>query len=408
MPKMKMTELAIRNLKSTDRQVEYFDQNFSPGVSGSLGLRVSRGGRKSWFIAYRLRDDARQVKQKYTFDGYPDVSLKGARKQAGVLLAQIHSGANPKAEQQARRQALTFRELCDLYLEKHAYKKKAASSAKGDRQAIDRDLVPVWGKMKAGDIKKRDVISLIDDIGNRAPVMANRTLALVSKIFNFAIDRDILDRNPAVRVKRVVVERPRERVLTEDEIRILWEIFDGLGTNGRRVLSPLMSAMMKVRLFTAQRHAEVSRMRWQDIHDDMWEIPAEFTKNNNSHRVPLTKPVLDILSSLPQASEWVFPSPRNSATYISNVHKALNRLRKESGIDDFTLHDFRRTAASFMARSSVPRFEIARVLNHADSSVTGIYDRYGYDREKRRALEKWADRLQRITADEKAKIVNLR
>lgn len=140
----------------------------------------------------------------------------------------------------------------------------------------------------------------------------------------------------------------------------------------------------------------------------MWEIPSEFTKNNNSHRVPLTKQVLDIIASLPHVSEWVFPSPRNSATYISNVHKALNRLRKESGIDDFTLHDFRRTAASFMARSGVPRFDISRVLNHADSSVTGIYDRYGYDREKYRALKKWADRLQRITADEKAKIVNLR
>ena len=403
MPSIRMTELAVRSLKPVEKQVEYYDATFNPGVAGSLGLRVNRQGQKSWFVSYRLKDDLRQIKQKFKFGGFPDLNLKSAREKAGNLLSEVSGGVNLKARQQIARQEPTFADLCELYMIKHALLKKAASSAKGDRQAINRDLVPAWGRLKAKSIRKREVIALIDTIGERAPITANRTLALVRKIFNFAIDRDLMEGNPAARVKTVVPEKSRERVLSANELKRIWEVLDQVGES---VLTTQMAALLKIRLLTAQRHGEVSQMRWQDIREDAWVIPGEFTKNGKLHLVPLTAIARVVINALPRSSDWVFPSTRGG--HIKDIYKAINKLKIASGVIDFTPHDFRRTAASSMAQAGVARFDIARVLNHSDNSVTAVYDRYSYEREKRVALQKWENKLLQVVGVRLPSVLNLR
>lgn len=156
-----------------------------------------------------------------------------------------------------------------------------------------------------------------------------------------------------------------------------------------------------LRLLTAQRGGEIESMAWKDLdlENGWWTIPGEIAKNGLAHRVPLTSMALQLLNQLQPISgdrRWVFPSPTVQGQHITNVQKAAIRVKQRSGVEDFVLHDLRRTAASYMASGGVSRLAIAKVLNHADPSVTAVYDRHSYDPEKRNALERWEEKLMEI------------
>jgi integrase len=152
-------------------------------------------------------------------------------------------------------------------------------------------------------------------------------------------------------------------------------------------------------------------MRWQDVADEgragtWWTIPAERHKGGREHRVPLVEAAVSTLKRLHGVTgsfDHVFPSPKPTAAapHVSNPQKAAERLWKLAGVEGATLHDLRRTAASGMAMLKVPRLVVGKVLGHADADVTGRYDVHAYDREKRAALQKWADELERIAKAKK-------
>jgi integrase len=316
------------------------------------------------------------------------------------------------------------------YLKKHADKKRSRYE---DNRIIEKDLKPHWKDRKAYDIKRRDVIQLLDKIVERgAPIQANRTLALIHKMYNWGIGRDLVESNPCTQVKAPGREKQRDRVLSEIEIKTLWAAF--------KVEGKSIEPMFKLRLVTAQRGGEIESMRWQDIdlESSWWTIPAEFSKNNLSHRVPLSDIAIDILLAHKRAmdtdlektkhkaqesgktedktnyekkiekySKWVFPSPVYKGDHITNVQKAVARVKEHSGVDDFKLHDLRRTAASHMTSMGISRLVVSKILNHVEQGITRVYDRHSYDKEKRTALEKWARRLLTILTGQKAKVVKL-
>jgi integrase len=205
-------------------------------------------------------------------------------------------------------------------------------------------------------------------------------------------------------------ETSRDRVLTIDEMRRVWTAFESE--------DPLIRAVFQLRLMTAQRGGEVMQMKWEDIDlaNGWWSIPAAVAKNGKSHRVFLTPAATTILTDLrvwheqrvdeinvgrakkhekpKQMSPWVFPSPRANEP-VSWIHKAAQRIRKASGVD-FRPHDLRRTAASLMTAAGTPRDVVKKLLNHADRDITAVYDRYSYDVEKKKALIKWGEQLDRI------------
>jgi integrase len=201
-------------------------------------------------------------------------------------------------------------------------------------------------------------------------------------------------------------------VLGDEEIRLLWSALEREERNGRY----LIAAFYRIRCLTAQRGREVLRMKWSGISHEpagaVWTVPNDVTKNRQSHRVPLSAAVLEILKAVGtrleedrrranqwrerkgqaprQPSDWVFRSPRGNAP-MASTQKAFERLRLSCGNPDFTAHDLRRTAATRMTGElKIPRFTVARVLNHLEPGVTGVYDRYAYDDEKRDALTRWA------------------
>jgi integrase len=306
--------------------------------------------------------------------------------------------------------------------------RKFKRSADEDQRILDVDVLPRWRDRSVRELTRRDVRVLIERVAERAPVMANRVLAVVRKMLNFAVDHDWIDANPAARVQKPAPEASRDRVLTADEIRRLWRLLSHFPTTAERPapgrrraqgetddpicpVSPWLAASMKVRLLTAQRGGEVARMRWQDLeleraNDETivrgwWTIPTEFTKNGEPQRVPITADVAALIQGqepkdVDERGIYVF-SRDGDAAALDRSKKASAALARVLGID-FRGHDLRRTAATGMAEAGIPREHIARVLNHVEGGAraTKVYDRYSYDNEKRIALEAWERRLQRI------------
>lgn len=365
-------------------RVEYWDAG-TPG----FGLRVSDSGRKTWVLMYRHRRRLRRL----TLGTYPALSLAGARDKAKAALRQVADGTDPAEAKKVDRHADTFSDLAEQYIDRYAKDRKR--SWKEDRRALDRDLLPRFGNRKASDIKRREVIDCLEAIKARgAPVLANRTLEIIRRIYNWGIGQEIIEANPCTRIEPPGAKVSRDRVLNDDEIRAIWVTLD------QRPLS--IAARFRLMFLTAQRPGEVRHLRWQDVDRaaGWWTVPGESTKNRLTHRVPLSAQALEVLDQLGRSGgdEWVFPSPTISGPIRSNA-KALKRIREASEVQ-FWAHDIRRTVASRLTGDlGVSRLTVSKILNHVETGITATYDRHSYDQEKRHALEAWGRRLDEILAD---------
>lgn len=374
-----LTDRGIRGLKPRAKQFEVSD----PKTAG-LTLRVLPSGAKRW--SFRFRNGSRWG--RIALGPYPQVGLADARDLAGEHTRAVRRGGNPSAERRQQRQAehYTFGALCDRYLEQHAKPRKR--SWREDARILRADVPRSWRRLPVEEITRRDVRAVIDAKAQRRPIQANRVRALLHTVFNFALEREIVEYNPVTRTPRPGVEQSRDRVLTEDEIRAFWSATEGM--------EPSLRAFWRLRLVTAQRAAEVLSMRWSDFEGGWWTVPAEVVKNKRSHRVPLSSLALEILGELPRVG---------GCGYVLRDGCSKNRRGASArafDLPDFRGHDLRRTAASYMASAGVPRIYIAKVLNHADSSVTAVYDRHSYDPEKRSALDTWGRKLRAIVEQSEA------
>lgn len=390
---MTLTDRTIRALKPAPQRIEVFDDKI-PG----LALRVTPQGIKSWSLRYRVGG---QQMPRLTLGRYPTVTLEKARKKAQLELRAVDGGANPAAEKRAIRQGETVADLATEYLEKHAKVKKR--SWREDDRYLNAEVLPTWKHRKVKELTRRDVRVLIDGIADRgSPISANRCLALVRKMLNYAVSKDWIEANPAALMAKPGAERSRERVLTDEEIRLVWAACEAE--------RPAMCALMRLRLLTAQRGGELARLRWNDLEGEWFTIPSTVTKNKLAHRVPLTTTAKAIFDALPriEGCEYVFPG-RSGNRPCGDAKKAGRRIAARVlatlqeadatiAVFDFRGHDLRRTASTQMAAAGVSQADIAKVLNHVEGGprATHVYNRYQYDREKRIALEAWERTLTRI------------
>ncbi|MDP2179994.1 site-specific integrase [Methylicorpusculum sp.] len=383
MPKCSFTLRWIDTVKLPDQgQTDYFDERTT-----GLGLRISSAGRKSWFVMYRHAGRLR----RYTLGTFPALGLADAREKAKALLHEAALGNDPASEKQVKRGAVTFGQLAEQYIELHAKARK--KSWKEDQRILDHDALPLWKNVKAHEIKRRDIIALLDKIVLRAPIQANRTLALVRKLFNWAISRDLLEINPCAQVQMPAKENKKDRVLSEDEIVKFWITLSSAS------MSELSRLCLQFQLVTAQRKGEIVIAEWCefDLNNGWWTIPSEKVKNKLSHRVPLSPSALSLLEKIKLISgesRWLFPSAKGDKPIRdTSIDHALHKNEALFQIPPFTPHDLRRTAASHMTSLGVSRLTVSKILNHSESGITAVYDRHSYDREKRAALMLWSDRL---------------
>ena len=373
MPTRRLTDQAVRSLRPDTRQVDYWDVN-----PKNFGVRISPAGRKTFVVRYRNAGRYRRM----SLGVYPTVTLADARGHARQVLGEVAGDEDPAQVRQDARRAPSFEALAALYLEKHARVRKR--SWRQDRRVIENELLPKWRTSRASEIRRRDVRELVEAIAERpAPIAANRIRALISKIFNFGISREMVEFNPCAQLERPAPERQRDRVLTDTEIRTFWTALDQ---------EPLeIAAAFRLRLVTAQRGVEVHNMRWANVDLDSrwWTVPASDAKNGLPHRVPLNNLAVDILTGLRERTA----SDASASIYVmtgARGPKQRAAVSNRLGLDDFRGHDLRRTAASRMASAGVPRLVVGKVLNHVEQGVTAVYDRHSYDREKRAALDAWA------------------
>jgi len=383
MPTLMLTDRQVAAIKPTTTRVEYVDEKV-PG----LALRVTPNGAKSWTVRYRHRGRLRRL----TLGSASVIPLVKAREHVRDLLHEASKGADPATEKQAGRKAETIGDLAALYIEKWAKLRKR--SWKADDNLLRNKVLPTWQHRAIADITRQDVRGMVEDVAEAgAPIVANRVAALLSKMFAFALDRDLVQASPAVRIPRPGQEHARDRVLTEDELRSLWQEFGALDKP--------MAAFYKLRLLTAQRGGEVTSMRWQDLDlsNAWWTIPAGVSKNRLAHRVPLSPTVVTLIETLKTAAmDPVFVLGAASRTKGAGARG--KRQQSEAAatftVPDFRGHDLRRTAASMMASGGIPRLTISKILNHVERSITAVYDRHSYDAEKRAALDWWDAKLRAI------------
>ncbi len=379
---MKFTDKAIQAYKPKAQQYEVWE-----GSRVGFGLRVSPGGRKSWVYVYRFQGKARRL----TLGAYPSMSLAQAHEAHAKARQTLEKGSDPGAlelaEKERARKSPTVADLAKEYMEK--WSKPRKRSWKEDERLLNREVLPHWGKRKAGDVTRRDVLQLIEAVVERgAPIQANRLFSVIRKMFNFAVERDIVPYSPCLAVRAPAKPNRRDRVLTPDEIKAFWE-----GLEKAKWVGEASKRALKLVLVTAQRPGEVLGASWKEIEGEWWTIPGEKTKNGIPHRVPLSSLALELMGA--RGEGLLFPSPKNPQVPIevTALAHAVRRNREAIKVENFTPHDLRRTAASHMTGAGIPRLTVSKILNHAEQGVTAVYDRHSYDREKRQALGKWGSTI---------------
>lgn len=373
--------------------VDYFD-DMTPGLS----LRVTANDARTWTVFYR---DENGRQKRLTLGRFPTVSLADARELAREAQLRVAKGGDPVVEKRAAHDGLTFGELAATYIERHAKPNKR--SWKEDDRQLESSLLPKWRNRPAAELGADDLLAILNaKVTEGSPVAANRLRALVSRIYTFGAEQRLVSptANPVIGVKKPTKEKTRERLLTWDEIRRLWEACS--------TQNAYVCAWFRLRLVTAQRGGELLQMRWPDIDpkSHFWTIPAQFVKNAHGHRVFLNKTARQLLATVPrdERSVWVFPKSfmgdykhvgrRLAQSTRANIVATQKKEGAARDRADIRGHDLRRTAASMMASGGVPRFVISRILNHSeDKDITSVYDRYSYDAEKKAAMEFWDRQL---------------
>jgi len=326
---------------------------------------------------YRL---AGRKKHRYKLGTYPTIKLAEAREEARRLLAQVQRGIDPKYEaaQAAKDEEYTVKRLATEYIERDAKRRNKRWQDKDNQ--LHCYVLPRWGKRPATTITTKDVIKLNDEMQEVGAATARNVYALVRHMFSWAVERQLVPATPCT-VKSPPPLRSRERTLTSDEINAIWHALPGYP----------FGPLGKLLFLTAQRRTNVAEMRWSDIDlkKGEWIIPGDTHKSKREHLVPLSEATTEVLDSLPRAGEFVFSGRVAADRPFSGFSKAKTRLDDASGVDDWRLHDIRRTVATMMQEIGIAPHVIEAVEGRISGSLGGVasvYQRYGYDREKRDAL----------------------
>jgi integrase len=377
----------------------------------SFGCRITDRGVVSFFVMRRMHGKPQPV--RVVLGRYPEISLAAARKLATTALGDLVAGVHPKQRERLR-QVSTFGALAEEFLRRPAAARQRTAAA--IEKNIQRHLLPRWGTRIAAEIKRSDVIAMVEEIDQASgPYMAAKTLALASSIYRFGITRELgnIESNPCQFIKPsefVGAMAPRQRVLSDSEIVLIWRATQGHIRNGIESTYP-GGPFVRFLLLTAVRRSEAARMVWSEVDLDnaLWVIPAHRTKSSAPHEVPLSGMAADLLRSLPRlAGDFVF-SANGGRAPIKGFGKFKDTIdARATGLTNWRFHDLRRTARTNLASLGVAPFIAELILGHQQKDVHRVYDTHRYQAEKREALERWANRLRDIVTPPPANVRQLR
>lgn len=376
-----LTAKTIEALKPQAKRYEVHDLH-CPGLS----IRVSPQGHKVFTAKFRYGISQKRIK----LGVYPRISLATAREKAIDILRQVDEGIDPTKRR--RTANMKVESVCREFIRLHAQARN--KSWREAERILEREFIGAHGQRDIREIKRHDILELMDAAIDRGSgYQANRILSHVRKLFNWCIERGIIEISPILGLKPPTKEVSRERALADNEIVRLLRAC-------RNDVYPFRQ-YVPILLATAQRRGELAEMRWSEIDFDAktWVIPSDRAKNGKQHVVPLSAFALNMLAQVPRFldCDYVFTTTRT--TPVSGFSKALRRLSQGSETSDWRWHDLRRTAASGMARQGVAPHVVEKILNHVSGIISGVaavYNRHGYDAEKIAALDGWGRTLEQL------------
>jgi integrase len=424
-----LTAAAVEKLKATSARQEIAD-----GLLPGLYLIIQPSGAKSWAVRYRRNGKPR----KLTLGSFPKLELADARKQARAALLQAQTGGDPALEKKIERKRSaegkdTFEAVARLFIERHQKPKNRSWRETARILGIIPDpanrnprdpktfvlakggITARWRDRKMAEIKRAEIIALLDDIvDGGAPIAANRTLAALRKLFNWCMERDLIEASPCGGVKPPAPEKRKDRYLSNSEIRWFWQAAD-------EETGPF-GVYAKVLLLTGQRKSEILNMEVPEIDGEgVLVLPSARTKNKREHAVPLCDTASALLASVQRVSgkrEYYFST--NGITPLSGFSKAQTRFRKrmlelareEQGpsleIKSWSWHTLRHTFKTWMQEARVDKDVRNAVQNHYDDDMDSRYGHYSFLREKRQVLSDWEAYVLNAISRKGAEIVKLR
>lgn len=339
-----------------------------------LKLAVHPHGNKTYYLCRRVKGRYQRIK----VGNLSDLTIEQAREQAKKLNSVITLGGDPQEEKRKQRNQITFRQLYDVYYQEYSsvYNKRPMDN----RKTVELHVFPVLGKKSIDEITRDNIRKLHLEISEkRAGATANRILALVNSVFNFAIKHEYYEGiNPCFGIKKFRTHS-RDRFLSKEELIAFFEAIEQE--------EELFKHFFQILLFTGARKGNVLAMKWADIDFDLcrWRIPDTHTKNKDVNIVVLSSEVVEILKlrneqnkKLETPSLFVFQGDGKDG-YLKDPKKAFARIRKRMNKPDIRMHDLRRTLGSYMAISGASMPIIGKALNHKSQVSTAIYARLSQD-----------------------------
>jgi integrase len=331
-----------------------------------LLVQITGTGRKT-FQLYK-KHQGRPI--RVSIGTFPEYSIENARRKAREVKIALDTGENPNDTTRAQRQEMTFSDLFQVYLERHAKIRKLTWHE--DETYYKRHLLLI-GKKRLSELTRRDIASIHSRIGKDHPTHANRVLALISSIIGRGIEYGLYEKiNPCIGIRRFP-EKPRERFLSGEELGRFFSALENEPNSTAR-------DFFLVALLTGARRSNVLAMQWADIDfkNATWKIQK--TKNGTPQTVHLTDAVLEIFHDRHERAESIFVFPGLGQTgHFVEPKKAWKRIREAAGIEGARIHDLRRTLGSWQAKTGASLSVIGKSLNHKSPSTTSIYARLDLD-----------------------------
>lgn len=388
---LKGFEKAVATARPTPKRQVIFD-----GATTGLALIITPKGKRSFSIVARA-PDGRQVWKRI---GEPDLmTVAEARQEAAEAVARVKAGEAAMLEPaQPEAAPETFREVAERFIARWVDKggKMQDGTPLRSKHEIERQLkvyvYPRWADKPFTSIRRGAVTALMDTmVDDNGAVQADRVLSTLAKLFNWYRQYDENYVTPIIPEMKRAGTRKRSRILTDDEIRTIWDACGDIGTFG---------AFVRVSLLTGQRRAKVAQMRWEDIDKGAWTIPAEAREKVNAGILELPPLALVTINAQPRVKDNPYVFPGRGKMAFNSFSDGKETLHEKAPIPHWVTHDLRRTAKSLMARAGVRPDYSERTLGHAIPGVQGIYDQYDYREEKAAALKALAALVERILRGE--------